>query len=223
MSLRINKRKNPYPQKNAGIKRKAVNFKASLPAVVKRILSSQMETKEVSAYQVTIPIPASGLTSILNNIAEGLDINNRVGRTVCSKNILIDYYITPPTTASLIDSGFAALVYDSQSNSTAATFGNIFDISVAPPGLSFKNTLSGTDKRFRVCWIEHYSVQSGGNSFKVRKFWKCQDGKVEFNTSASAIAITGAYYLLFGSTNNTGSGLSSASITYNAKYQYTDA
>jgi hypothetical protein len=224
MSFRINKRKNPYPMKNAGIKRPMVSYrKPSINSLVARAINAQAETKENPVGASLGIVPTGGTAIVLNNIAEGTDFNTRVGRTISPKNIQIDFSINPPNTVPNTDTGFVALVYDSQPNATAAAFYDIFLYGGSvTPGQAFKNTAAGYEKRFKICWIEHYAVGAGGDPVKMRKFWKCREGKTEFNTSSGAVAITGAYYICVGSVSNSGTGSTSAYWTYNSKFTFTD-
>jgi hypothetical protein len=201
-----------------------VNFSSAtkINALVKSALQRNAETKENNTISALGVIPSNGTTIGLNSIIEGIDYNQRIGRTITSKNIQIDLFATAPA-AGGNDAGFFALVYDSQPNSGIATFATIFDITAAQPGQAFKSTGTGVDKRFRVCWMEHFAVITGSEPFKMRKFWKCQDpSPVQYNQAPAVAPITGAYILCVGSMSNTGVVGTSSSFSINARYQFTD-
>lgn len=215
------------PSSGEKVKRvRAANLrKPSLAAKVRNIIRNSAETKEINSLDSSNT--AGGYIFCINQIAEGDDDNQRNGRNIQPKACYVDYYISM-TAAAAEDTGFVALVWDKQPNGGAATFLNVFDTSAANPGQALRNTTSFKD-RFQVLWLEPFvrqSCQSGslGNSSNCRgrKYysfpttWKC-----EYGSTAASVPTTGALYVMMGSKNNTGT-TASATITYNARFSYTD-
>jgi hypothetical protein len=200
-------------------------FTASRPSVttlVKRILNKQSEKKELSNYNGPASagnvISNSGFVFCVNQVAEGADSNTRIGRRITGGSCEIDYQIN---NSVALDSGFVALVYDSQPNASNATFGTIFDQSAGQPaGLSFKNT-TNYDARFKILWVDHYTVSPGGPQvYKRRKYYNTSALAYEFNGSTASTPSTGALYLTYGSANPVTANLSN--ITFNTKFKFHD-
>lgn len=212
--------------------------KANIKALVKSAINSVAEKKQFNYYHGTSAILNGGTVININQIPQGDDVTNRTGNKVTPYSVTVDYYINGPqsTTTTYTDTGFVALVWDRQPNTTIATFNTVFDTSSGDPGLAFTGT-KGFGDRFVVLWKEPYVVQNfaqtatvgfdgNGNFSNVRntkyikldkKQWQC-----EYASSTTATPTTGALLMVAGSSNNTGLGASSASMKFNARFVYTD-
>lgn len=227
MELTNRKRRLIVPSFGRRVKRQAVPA-PNINQALKRAIMKTAETKESDTYATT-QNAVGGYTIVLNQIAEGTDYTQRIGRHITPKGCNVDAYITLNSTVGLEDAGMVALVWDFQPNAGGATYANIFDTTSANPGQAFKFTGANAD-RFKILWIEHFVVQSSeatvnpGNfqNVKWRKYYDLKHlPRCEYNSTGSASPQTGALLLCFGSALNTGTA-GSAALTYNARFTFTD-
>lgn len=220
------------PRKKFAINRRA--SKVSLKSVVKRQIAALAEVKELDSWSPLVN-QSGGNALCVNQVPEGTDYNQRVGRHISSKYFYVDYYVNPPAGAAgtaVSDTGLISLVWDRQSDAVGVSYSTIFDTTSASPGQALKLNAQYKD-RFTILWTEMFVVQSlqagalsgSGNFIDVRKrkFTKLTGGKekCEFGASGAAVPTTGALYLCFGTENNT-IGTGSASVNYNYRYAYSD-
>jgi len=124
-------------------------------------------------------------------------------------------------TGQTLDTGFVALVYDSQPNGTTPTFSTIFDDTLGPSGQSYRNTAQNAD-RFKVVKINQYAVSSGGPVVdKQRMYYKVPEAlqDTEYLSGSAGSPSTGLWMLCIGSSNNSGT---ITSLDFLIKYQFTD-
>lgn len=168
------------------------------------------------------PVTQTGTVVLLNSVAEGDDVNNRIGRKVNVKQIDIMYHLV----STAIDSAQVALVYDSQPNASNATYSQIFDLTASnPAGMAFKNTAT-FNKRFKVFWMDQQPDSDGSADptnyiDRKRHFIKVPEAfqQVKYAGTTATTPNTGAWYLVFGAVNNT---TTTMNIRYTCKFQYTD-
>lgn len=222
----MGKRKQSNPQQNYGTKRvkRGIGYvprTTNLTKAVQRVLRKTTELKEVGKYYSAIhPTANTGYVAYINDqIATGGDINDRIGRHITSTQIQVDYQVY--VTGQTLDTGFVALVYDSQPNMGTPTFSNIFDDTLCPSGQAFRNTASFAD-RFKVCKINQWAVSSAGPVVdKQRMFFKIPESMAdtEYSSGSSGSPATGLWILAIGSSNNSGT---ITSLDFLIKYQFTD-
>lgn len=194
---------------------------STIAKTVRRVLQRTTELKEIGKYYSAIhPTATTGYVAYINDsIATGGDINDRIGRHITSQQIQVDYQVY--VTGQTLDTGFVALVFDSQPNGGTPTFGDIFDDTLCPSGQAFRNTANNGD-RFKVAKIEQFAVSSAGPAVeKKRMYYKVPDAvqDTEYLTGSAGVPSTGLWMLAIGSTNNSGTILS---LDFLIKYQFTD-
>lgn len=219
---RYQKRTTPYPRY-----KKQYSIQKNIQRTVFNTLSRQAESKEANTI-ITSANLTGGYIQVLNNITEGTDYTQRIGRHISPRNIQVDYQILNPS--SQMDYGQVALVWDKSPDGGAATFNQIFDITSANPGNAFKNTSLYKD-RFRILWVDRFQLQSEatsvlGNFESTRhsKFYKLPSKfyKCEYLSSGSSVPATGALYICMGSFLNGNGGLNGATLTANCRFTFTD-
>lgn len=193
---------------------------------IKQLINRAAETKYWDeALATATPIPTSGNTVLVNDVTLGNDYNNRIGRHVNPKYSVCDFLIKGPSNM-VMDTGFVALVWDKQPNAGTAGFSTIFDTSVSPIGLNFKQVATSKD-RFVILWQEDWVTQTSTNGnfegIRMKKFYDLSRHKFlqEFAGSGTTIQ-SGALLLCYVSNNNTGTSDNSASIIFNHRYAFTD-
>lgn len=193
---------------------------------IKQLINRAAETKYWDEALVTsTAIPSNGNSIVVNDVTLGTDYNNRIGRHINPKYSVLDFYIKGPTNPS-IDTGFVALVWDKQPNAGTAGFSTVYDTSVGPIGLNFKQVATSKE-RFVILWQEDYVVQANSNGnfegIRFKKYYDLSKHKFpqEFSGSGTALQ-TGALLICYCSNNNTGLSDSSASIVFNHRFAFTD-
>lgn len=207
----------------APAKKRAYTYKhnSTLAKTVRRVLNRTTELKEIGKYYSAIhPTASTGYVAYINDsIATGGDINDRIGRHITSTQIQVDYQVY--VTGQTLDTGFVALVYDSQPNMGTPTFSNIFDDTLCPSGQAFRNTSQNGD-RFKVVKINQFAVSSAGPVVdKQRMYYKVPEAlqDTEYSSGSAGSPSTGLWILAIGSSNNSGT---ITSLDFLIKYQFTD-
>lgn len=104
---------------------------------------------------------AAGITIPINLMAQGTDINQRVGRKVCMKSVYINMNFFPTNVISANAAqgvfGKCALIYDSQPNggASAAAVTDIYATADPNSPLNLNNR-----DRFKVIWTKLWTVSS---------------------------------------------------------------
>lgn len=151
--------------KMPGLKRVRINAERSLykkrraatvsKGPIARILSSMSERKYLdytvtkTDFNTTYP---SGVTYGISQIAEGSDFNNRVGRAIKYKYVMVDLFCFMDTAASpntAIPFSFH-VVMDKQPNAVLATYDNVFDLSVIANGYAAFKNIATNEERFQI-------------------------------------------------------------------------
>lgn len=122
---------------------------------IARLLSSMSEQKYIDTVQTTTDYNStypSGLAYSLCQLAEGNDFNNRQGRAVKMKYVMVDLFCfmdagASPTTAIPFT---VHIVLDKQPNSATATYGNIMDLTVTTNGFQAFKNIATNSERFRI-------------------------------------------------------------------------
>lgn len=128
-------------------KPKRNNFKMYQNVVVKNEELKYLDVNFTSQDPTT-----TGTVYQINNIAEGSEFNQRDGRNIRIKYVDVKMWWDWPAAANAPTapvSARCALVLDRQPNGTAATYGQIFDISVASPTFAMKN-VADNQYRFKI-------------------------------------------------------------------------
>lgn len=212
--------------------------KKQIQSVIRRFLSSHAEAKELDTAAAAVVV-VNGYTNSLNSIAEGTDYTQRIGRHITPKYIVVDYWIQGASSASqgYFDAWYLSLVWDKQSDSGSAAYNTIYDMSAGNGyGQPFKATSTYKD-RFRILKEERGVIQNTddgvagsiilGNftgNIRGKMFVKLEHPRYqcEFGVSGAAVPTVGNLLLCFGSNNNTGATTTSCSLTYNARFVFTD-
>lgn len=164
------------------------------------------ELKFIDQTADNIPLVSAGGIILLNGVIQGQDYNNRIGRKIINKSLLIRIHIVPVNTVS-VPQGDAArflVVYDSQTNGVSPSPSDIIDGGNYLRGINLNNR-----ERFRVIkdWIVPLTATnfSGANliggdptSRLLKTFKKLHLDTIFNGTGATIGAIaTGSLILLY--------------------------
>lgn len=188
------------------------------------------ELKEFAFDWNQAPPAAGGSIQCINQIAQGTDMTNRIGRHVDMKSLEIIYFVVSPTTA-YYDLLTWWLVYDRQPDGNLPNVGDILDLTPGQPTvLSFMNTRSNRDRftllRTETAFASNSVASQRGTGQQSNFFQKIhvnlKDTDCEFNGTATTYPNSGALYLVFASLTNSGTASADASISFNTKLIFTD-
>jgi len=157
---------------------------------------------------------------LLNGIARGDEINERVGREVTLRSIQFNF--TPHVTVATgtDQQQRVLLVYDRQTNATALTAAQVLLTAdtVAPRNLENR-------KRFKILFDRTFALNASGEpgSAVTRRFYRKLRHPVSFNAGdAGTVAdiVTGSLYLVVVGSN--APGVTAGSVIFATRIRYTD-
>lgn len=203
---------------------------ATLGAAVRRAIMKTAETKEITNSQAAAQVTLGGQVFLLNNIAEGTEINQRVGRHITPKGCDVQVQVTTAG-ANLVDGTYVALVWDKQPDNTTPAYNVIFDTaSSATLSMGFKNTLQYRD-RFQILWEERSIITDNGvaaagldfENIWYRKYHELVSGdhKCEYLSNAAVTPSVGGLYLCVITIGQV-AGPTNVTFAYTSKFTYTD-
>jgi len=183
------------------------------------VVLNQGEFKSVDVT-ADLACDTSAQVRLLNGIARGDEINERVGREVTLRSIQFNY--TPHVTS--VTGGDqqhrVLLVYDRQTNATALTAAQVLLTAdtIAPRNLENR-------KRFKILFDRTVALNASGEpgSSVTRRFYRKLRHPVSFNAGdAGTVAdiVTGSLYLIVIGT--TAPGVAAGAVFFAARIRYTD-
>lgn len=193
--------------------------------LVRELIGNQ-ETKYVENYSIGTDM-ASAVAPI-NNIAEGSDVNNRIGRKVKGKYIQVDVMINIANYGNTYSpvGWIWHIVQDRQPNGTAATYTTIFDTTTLQQ-YPFKN-LANYAERFNILKTEtgfisptnnaNTGLGMCSNNLHVRAYIPFKE-IVQFGGTTSSVPTTNAIYLVWSSDETVSGGVQ---IQYGTRFCYHD-
>jgi Satellite tobacco necrosis virus coat protein. len=204
---------------------------------VRRLIMRDHETKESYPNAGSASLSATGTVTLLNGVAQGSDLNNRIGRQVNHKQLQLNCAVSSGLTNTLPLCGFWAVVMDTDEAGALPAFGDIFDTAngLADFAFALRNTfnqkerfiilkmeefvLNPTSAECALSWREYIPLDKS-TKLKPRNKIGVYDG----TTSAVADVGKNALYFVSCKSNNAAFGSAqTGSIIMNAKYQFTDA
>lgn len=205
-------------QIRATFKRQRANAKPNVALVsqIRKVIRGDQETKYLDTT-IGGEISGTGNVILLNEISEGTEDNERVGRHLRVKYIQCAFSMACGTSSQEM---WTALVCDHQPNGADPTFAQMF---TGTPGYEFKN-VQDNGQRFKVCWIERCALSNSGPSIQsYDKFYAVPvdrpDGAVEYGSTDTPN--TNAYYLV---SNNSSLDVDLPAVfSGTARFAYTDA
>jgi len=200
----------------------------SITTLVRRTLENSEEKKYNEVAGSGVDMPNTGTVAVINEIGEGTDFNQRVGRKVRNKYLYYDISVQPSTAIAVAGTSLNAtwhLVWDRTPSGSSAAYGNIFDTTVISPTQAFKNVGTFQD-RFKILKTETFLTGTAVNGLGYRRqgwipFEKAEsrDQMTQFASSAVAVPNTGALYLCFASTEGAANQMM---INYGIRIVYVD-
>lgn len=175
-------------------------------------------------------VPVGGINYSMNTLAQGVDIDERIGRKVIGEKLDIHLVIRRPLSDSSFDWVRIIVMYDQQPNGTVASLSDILDLGVVTaPYFAPHNRFVNAD-RF-VCLLDHrfgyvvgtaYGAMADGpqhmtKSLKIPRRLK----NATYGISGNAVPITGCISVHIVSLDNSG-GNSSAQVGFSGRYYFKD-
>lgn len=198
---------------------------------IPRSLSTGSELKVIDLAGLNLALTTTGTVTLINGVATGTDINNRVGRKIIMKSLIFNVNNFPVATTANALQGIMLrhiIVYDTQPNS-AGTVPAVTDILESATTLAPLN-LNNRD-RFRVIYDKRSQIGSffinatpnlvGGSPQNVfwSKYRKLNHEVIFSGTGATVANISsGAMYILF-----IGDFNSVAQTDFYTRIRFTDA
>lgn len=178
------------------------------------------EPKEVSNY-LSGTATNSGAALLLNGVAEGSDINNRIGRRAWFRSFECLGVVAMSTTGSQsYDTIKVSLVLDMQPNNSAMAVSDCYDTSIGNLAHAFRNPNSAY--RYKVLKTEQITLNSQdstrGNAYQFKWFLGLAFSTCYSATDATVSSIdTNALYLVIGDQSGT-----ATTYTVNVRVGYVD-
>lgn len=203
----------------ARISREALAAAARRPAPVRGLVVSDGELKSVDVG-ATVAADATSSVILLNGMARGDEINERIGREVTMRSIQITgcAYVAPA--AGIDQNHRVILVYDRQTNAAALTAAQVLAAvnCYAPRNLENR-------KRFKILFDRtwHLNATAEPNSQHIFKFYRRLAHPMTFNAGdAGTVAdiTTGSLYMV--TIGSVAAGATAGSVLFNARIRYSD-
>jgi len=192
----------------------------------RRYTGVRPELKYIESLISGVP-PAGGSIACLNQVAEGTDFNNRVGRKIGASYLQIDCYVTAPTTTGNTDAGTLFLVHDSQPNNATPAVGDVLDLTTIGPAQAFKNISKNADrfKIVRTFTLGPLSDVSAIEDSRKRFFYRIPRklSDVRYVGSAAGVPQSGSWLLITASYVNSGSATTSLTVSISTRFAFRDA
>jgi hypothetical protein len=170
--------------------------------------------------------PAVGGTVVsLNSIGEGTEYNQRNARIIIAKYIQYDFIIQIPTNSGADDFYQIAIVYDRDTSGSLPTYAQIFDTSVSPVGMAFKNIAANQDQFQILKTLKgHVSAGPPHEVLRLRGMIKIplKLSRVVYSSAGVSIPESGGFVLVFASLANSGTQVASYALAYNIRFGYHD-
>jgi len=184
------------------------------------------ELKYIDVDQAATATTTAGTVTLLNGIAQGTDISNRIGRKFCLKSSLLRLAVYPNSATTLQQGDIVRvmLLYDAQPNGVIATVADVLDGFTWESGMNLNNR-----DRFKVLMDKTFAMNpvvytagaltAGSPQLRVMKKYKKMNLDVINSGSAATIGSiqTGALLLLVIGLINNGS-----TINWLHRTRYTD-
>jgi len=192
---------------------------------------SREEKKFVDQGVTLTAANTTGSTTAINLIATGTDYNNRIGRKVILKSVMVRALVSPDIASNTTDDQAirCMLVYDAQTNSTLAGVNDILEAGTTNNAYAFQN-LNNRD-RFKVLMDKTFATGkqvaasglAGSNTVHFIKKFKRLNHEVIFSGTTAAIGSIQTGSLLWLVIGSSGAGLTDGSVSWNSRIRFVDA
>jgi len=192
---------------------------------------AKAELKELVSY-VTGGITVNGVVSSgLCQIAQGQEINNRIGRVIQAVGVQVKYLALGPSAS--IQNEFIRLVFlwDQQPNALTPSSTDILDTTVGGGVTAFKNTKQYADRftflKDVIIPVQNVNnaAQSAADAHSHGEFYiNLKDfPQTQYGSSVASAPTSGSLVYMIQSWKNTGVTTSSGELIMQAKFTFTDA
>lgn len=189
------------------------------------------EIKELTTG-ITGAVTVGGYTVSLNNLLNGSDTGQRVGRAVQPIRINYKYVILGASASGLVDYLRVMIIHDSQSNNASISFTDALETGAGGNAVTMPKNTKSYPKRFTFLMDKIIAVQnqSSGGSCNGDKEDQAESGSIDlrrlpparFASTSAGIPTTGHIYLAVASYQNTGLATTSAGLYGHFKFMYSD-
>jgi len=216
--------------KTTSVKKTYKKKMATKPKVV-YVQKAPVEMKEINT-SVSGAVPASGYIISLNNIGQGSDTGQRIGRAVKGGRLYYNGVILGASASGLIDYLRVILIYDSQSNGASPSYGDFLESGAGGNIVTMIKNTKGYPKRFTFLrdMVIPVQNQSSGGSCNGDKEDQAFSGSIDlsryaqtrYSGASATVPLNGHVFLYVASYQNTGVVTTSAGVYANFKYTYSD-
>lgn len=116
---------------------------------------SPAELKVVDTAQFASDFDTTGTFTLLNGVATGSDFNNRIGRKVCWKSLLVQGHIINEGDPAVTNLCRFMVIYDSQPNGSLPALTDVLTAATSTAPLNLNNR-----DRFKVLLDKRYALGS---------------------------------------------------------------
>lgn len=165
-----------------------------------------------------VPIDTGTLT-LLNGLAQGLDVNQRIGRQVAWRSLQIRCAVDCECTDNVHLR--VMIVKDRQADATAPTLDGILDNTL---GRGYVNCMRNLNNRmrFQILQDKTYSFSPSGSTSKEIKLYKKMFIKTQYTDSAATIASIATNSLYIVAVSDDPSGEPACGCYGSIRLRYTD-
>lgn len=197
-------------------------YVARMRAPARRGLPSIAEWKAKDSA-VTPDCNTTPVFTLLNGIARGDDINERTGRQIRMKSILVNANVTVTASTGIDQTARVIIFYDRQTNA-AAPSGGVTDVLLANDVSSVSNLENRN--RFQILYDRKFLLNASGEPGSTRaiKWYRKLNLPVTFNAGDAATVAditTGSLYML--TLGSIASGNTDAGLFGYVRVRYEDA
>lgn len=214
-----------------GVLKRRVFKKRKFEKKVRKAIGYNPEFKYLDTKAATFYTPQDANGALhyclvcLNEVGQGTDYDERIGRSLVGKWIQVHIIFRPPTTAANCDWMRVVLFYDKTPSAALPTTTAIVDQTVTTDSAMAFKKLSSTGPRFRIVydWLSP-CLQIGSENpsitinYKIPQKWD----RSTYNTDATAIPITGGWFLMVTSLAQTGAAATSADYYYTSRFAFNE-
>jgi len=191
------------------------------PNIAQRgLILNQGEFKSVDLVHDTVSTATGTSVNLLNGIARGDEINERIGREVTMRSIQVkgNCHVTAGTGVDQIHR--VMIIYDRQTNAAALTAAQV----LVAVGVDQPRNLENR-KRFKILFDRSFALNASGKpgSYRTWQFYRRLAHPVTFNAGdAGTVAdiTTGSLYFVTIGTEL--AGATAGQTTYSCRIRYTD-
>lgn len=182
---------------------------------------SRVEFKSLDISSGTLSVNTTPSINPIVGIAQGTDINNRVGNVITYRSFDFKGYVEADVSATTNQVARIMFVWDTEPQGSAATANMIF--GTASPSVNQERGLANRNRFIIMKDIRIPLAPVGQDgSIKMIKWYKRMYKESVFGTNAATIAAINKGVMLMVLIGNVASGTGDSQLRYDIRVRYTD-